>query len=285
MALPNFLIIGAAKAGTTSLWHYLTAHPDIFMSKVKEPDYFKTHKNDRRGVTETLEAYERLFEGSGSFDAVGEASPTYFADEQAVRKIKETLPGVKLVAILRDPCSRAFSEFTFQRLRGEEPIPDFLTAIEADASRTGDTRIDYIGFGLYHRNLSRYFAEFPAERIKVVFNEDLRRDAQRVVSDIFGFLGVDPTVRVSTEAELMVSGVPRVKLLHWLLGRHNLLKDTIGPWLPGWARDAARKLKNANLQRQSMTETERAAIHGYFADDIRQLEQLLRVDLGHWRAR
>lgn len=284
MALPNFLIIGAAKAGTTSLWHYLSAHPDIFMSKVKEPDYFRTHKVNRRGVVETRESYEKLFEGSSLFKAVGEASPTYFADEQAVHKIKETLPDVKLIAILRDPCVRAFSDFVFQRMRQKESEPDFLSAIKADASRPIDQRFNYVGLGLYHRNLSRYFAAFPADRIKVIFNDDLRRDAQKVVSEVFSFLDVDPSVMVNTDAELTVSGVPRVKALHRLLGRHNALKDTIGPLLPDWARDAARKLKNANLQRQSITPTERAAIRMYFLEDIQQLEQLLGVDLGHWRA-
>lgn len=284
MRLPNFLIIGAPKAGTTSLWHYLRQHPDIFMSSVKEPSYFSTRKRPRRGLTETMESYQKLFEGSERFKAVGEASPLYLADEQAVHRIKETLPDVKLIAILRDPYARTFSEFTFQRLRGKEPLANFLDAVEADASRPTGQRINYIGSGLYYRNLSRYFSVFPSERIKVVFNDDLRLDAHQVVSELFSFLDVNPCARVNTEAELTVSGVPRVRMLHWLLGRHNPLKDTLGPLLPEWARNAARRLKNANLQRQSIRPEERAALRTYFEDDIGQLEQLLGVDLGRWRA-
>jgi Sulfotransferase domain len=283
VVLPNFLIIGAAKAGTTSLWHYLRQHPEVFMSEVKEPNFFRTHKDSHLWVTDTLESYERLFEGSERFKAVGEASKL-LADEQAVHRIKAMLPNVKLVAILRDPYLRAFSEFTFHRMTGKEPIGHFLRAIEADASRPVDQRIDYIGHSLYYRNLSRYFAVFPSERIKVVFNDDLRRDPQMVVSSIFSFLDVDPFVSIDTKARLTVSGIPRVRALHWLLGPQNPMKEWIGPMLPPWARNAARRLKNANLQRQSITPEQRAALWEYFEDDITHLEQLLGVQLDLWRA-
>ena len=284
VVLPNFLIIGAAKAGTTSLWHYLRQHPEVFMSEVKEPNFFRTYKDSHLWVTETLESYERLFEGSERFKAVGEASPNYLADEQAAHRIRAMLPDVRLVAILRDPYARAFSEFTFHRSIGREPIGRFLKAIETDASRSIEQRADYISHSLYYRNLSRYFAVFPSERIKVVFNEDLLRDAQMVVSSIFSFLEVDPSVSVNTKAKLAVSGVPRVRALHWLLRPRGPIKEWIGPVLPAWTRNAARRLRNANLQRQSITPEERAALREYFEDDITHLEQLLGVQLSHWRA-
>lgn len=284
MTLPNFIIIGAAKAGTTSLWHYLGQHPQIFMSRVKEPDYFREQKADRTGVVRSLEEYEALFRDAAGYKAIGEASPSYIADPQTVESIRALLPDVRLIAILRDPCKRVFSEFTFQRMRGFERETDFLEAVHSAPSRPGDRQFDYIGHSLYFRNLSRYYDAFPAEHIKVVFNEDLRRDPQQLLGEICVFLGVDPSVRIDTAAELTVSGVPRVPALHWLLGRHNLLRDSVGPLLPEWLRDIARRIKNANLVRQAMTPPERAALLPFFEEDTRQLERLLKVDLSHWRA-
>jgi len=284
MTLPNFIIIGAAKAGTTSLWHYLGQHPQIFMSRVKEPDYFREEKAARAGVVRTLDEYEALFREAGSREAIGEASPSYIADPQTVNSIHALLPDARLIAILRDPCKRVFSEFTFQRMRGFEREPNFLDAVHSAPLRPGEQRFDYIGHSLYFRNLSRYYGAFPADHIKVVFNEDLRRDPQKLLGEICTFLGVDPNVKLDTEAELTVSGVPRVPALHWLLGRHNPIRDSLGPLLPEWARDIARQLKNANLVRQTMTPVERAALLPFFEEDTRQLERLLKVDLSHWRA-
>jgi hypothetical protein len=253
------------------------------MSKVKEPDYFREQKAARVGVVRTLEEYEALFRNAAGYKAIGEASPTYISDPQAVLGIRKLLPDVRLIAILRDPCRRCFSEFTYQSMRGYEPEPNFVDAFTVDPSRPEGDRIDYVRDSLYFRNLSRYFAVFPASQIKVVFNDDLRRDPQKLVSDIFAFLGVDPSVKVDTQAELTVSGVPRNRTLHRLLARHNPIKDTILPVLPRWARDIGRRIKNANLQRQSMTPADRAAVLPYFEEDTRQLEKLLNVDLAHWR--
>lgn len=288
MVLPNFLVIGAAKAGTTSLWHYLGQHPDVFMSEVKEPDYFRTDLPTTRGrskkdLTTTLEDYEKLFKDSSGYSAVGEASPNYLADEHAARRIRETIPDAKLIAILRDPSARAFSEFTFHRMRGKEPVGRFLDAVADDETRPLERRLYYVQHGLYAQGLARFYDTFPAEQIKVVFNDDLRRDAPAVMQGLFSFLGVDPDVKVQTEAELMVSGVPKNKALHWLLGRHNFLKDNLGPLLPEKLRDMARSIKNANLERQKMSPEERAAVGKYFADDLAQLESLLGVDLSRWR--
>lgn len=277
MPLPNFLIIGAPKSGTTSLWHYVSQHPDVF-ANAKEPGYFWTFKPARK--VQTLEEYESLFEGSEGFTAVGEGSPTYFSDPNAPERISELIPEAKLIAILRDPCDRAFSEFTFQRLRNDESVPDFLDAVAADADRTPG--FGYIETGLYHRNLTRYLDFFDRSRLKVVFNEDLKMDRVRVVAEVFEFLGVDPTYDVDTDLELTASGVPKIKALHWLLGRNNPIRRTLIPLLPKGVTRIARRVRNANLDRQVMTPDERAAILPYFEEDIRRLEKLVDRDLGHW---
>ena len=283
MPLPNFMVIGAPKAGTTSLWHYLRQHPDVFPGGHKEPGYFWAGKIYKEGKAQTIESYEKLFEGSENYPAVGDGSPTYLADDQAAGRIFELIPDVRLVAILRDPCARAFSEFVFQRMRKSEPEESFLKAIEADPERPDGQRINYITTGLYHRHLSRFLSIFPAEQVKVVLNDDLKDDAPRVVREVFSFLGIDPDVPVDTDIQLTVSGVPKVKGLHWLLAGKNPIKKVLAPFLPKRIIKSLRRAKNANLERQYITPDERAALLPLFEADILELENLLGRDLTDWR--
>jgi hypothetical protein len=239
MPLPNFMVIGAPKAGTTSLWYYLRQHPEVFPGGHKEPGYFWSGKIYKEGKAQTLESYEELFEGSEQYRAVGDGSPTYLADEQAADQIFELIPAARLVAILRDPCARAFSEFVFQRMRKDEPEASFLDAIKADP--------------------------------------------QKVVREVFSFLALDPDVPIDTDIELTVSGVPKVKGLHWLLAGKNPIKKALAPLLPKGLIKSLRRAKNANLERQFMTPDERAALLPLFEADILKLEKLLGRDLSHWR--
>jgi hypothetical protein len=284
MPLPNFMVIGAPKAGTTSLWYYIRQHPEVFPGGHKEPGYFWSGKIYKEGKAQTLESYEKLFEGSEQYQAVGDGSPTYLADEDAPDQIFELIPGVRLVAILRDPCARAFSEFVFQRMRKDEPEADFLDAIKADPGRPDGRRIDYVATGLYYRHLSRFLSVFPGGQVKILFNEDLKSDPQKVVREVFSFLGIDPDVPIDTDIELTVSGVPKIKGLHWLLASKNPIKRALAPLLPKRFVKSLRRAKNANLERQFMTPDERAALLPFFEEDVVELEKLLGRDLSHWRS-
>lgn len=285
MTLPNFLIIGPGKTGSTSLWHYVRQHPDVFMSDFKEPSFFWTEApNWKENRVQTLQEYEKLFESAGSSAAVGEASATYFADPGAPTAIKETLPDVRLIAILRDPRSRAFSQYVFQRMRNFERAESFLEAVAAEPTRSREELASYIDPGLYHKHLTRYLAEFPWERLHLVFTDDLRAHPDDVMRDIFRFLGVDPSVEVDTSSDFTVSGRPRIKAVDTLMSNKNPLKRILGAWAPEWARKAVRRLRNSNLERLSMTAEERQALRPYFEDDIKQLETLLERDLSGWLA-
>ncbi len=131
--------------------------------------------------------------------------------------------------------------------------------------------------------MSRYLTIFPPEQLKVVFTEDLRAKPKEVLSEVFTFLGVDPEVDIDTDVQFTVSGVPKVKAFHWLLGGKNPIKRALAPFLPKGLIKTLRNARNANLDRQHMTPEERAAMLPSFEADILELEKLLGRDLSHWR--
>lgn len=283
MTLPNTLVIGPPKTGTTSLWHYMGQHPDVFMSAFKEPAFFWTEapawKTNR---VETLDDYAKLFEGAAGFTAIGEASPAYFADPGAPDAIRSTLDEVRLISLLRDPRDRTFSAFTFQRMREFEPEANVIDAVNSDASRSREERVMYIDQGLYFKHLTRYLEVFPEDRLLVVFNDDLRERPDELMAEIFSFVGVDPEVDIDTSSELTVSGEPRIRAFHTLLSNRNPLKRALVPFLPESLRKRGRRVRDANLERRSMTTEERRALRPFFEDDIRRLQSLVGRDLSHW---
>ena len=151
MRLPNFLVVGAAKSGTTSLFHYLEQHPDVFASPVKEPNFLAFPDDGRlnlrgpldeagmyryihRKTAKSFAAYRDLFADASRETAVGEASPRYFYIPHAAARIERYLGAPKIIVILRDPIARAYSHFLMNRRRGLEPLADFRDALDAEAA-------------------------------------------------------------------------------------------------------------------------------------------------------
>lgn len=191
MTLPTFVVIGAAKSGTTSLTSYLRSHPDVFMSYNKEPHYF-TREWDRG-----LEWYESLFTDGAKARAVGEASTSYtMAPQQpeAPRRMAELLPGARLIYLVRHPLERIRSQYAHNLDRALE-ARSLSEAIRTDPGYLDATRYDY---------QIRRFAEFFApEQLHVVVSERLRSERESVLAEILQFVGVDPSVPLTdTDREL-----------------------------------------------------------------------------------
>ena len=187
--LPDFLVIGAFKAGTTSLHHYLDKHPRIFMTRLKEPNFFAHTKSDpnhdNRNIfpVTDLAQYERLFADARADQLKGEASPGYLPSKQAPRKIKEQIPDIRLLATLRDPVDRAYSHYLME-LRNEQ--------ISLPPNEAFDAGGYWLEASNYARQLNRYLEHFRPDQIKVVLYEEMRSDADKVVHDILDWLGLPP---------------------------------------------------------------------------------------------
>lgn len=142
--MPNFLVIGAVKAGTTSLYHYLQEHPQVYMSSVKEPRFFvlEGKQSDEQNAPgflrtriTTIEAYRALFDGVTTEVAIGEATPDYIHDPEAAPRIQQHLPDVRLIAMLRNPVDRAFSHYWQLIRHAERPMSDFAQDVQKAIER------------------------------------------------------------------------------------------------------------------------------------------------------
>ena len=182
--MPTFIVIGAMKAGTTSLFHYLIDHPQVFMSPLKEVDFFVEEQNWHRGI----DWYERQFENADADAlAIGEASTIYtkYPVYRGVpERISEHLPDVRLIYVVRDPIDRLRSHFQHRTLVGNERLP-LAEALATDPS--------YVDMSRYGMQLERYLEHFPREQICVITSEALKTDRADTVKQVFRFIGVDET--------------------------------------------------------------------------------------------
>lgn len=295
MIMPNFLIIGAAKAGTTSLYGYLVQHPQVYMSPIKEPRFFalEGEQLDFRGPAQSinhtsvtsLEEYSQLFQEVTSETAIGEASTIYLSNPLAPERIKHYIPDVKLIAILRDPCERAFSSYLHLVRDGYETL-SFAEAIEAEPVRIQENWQPlwyYKERGFYYEQLQRYFAIFKPEQIKIYLYEDLATDSTAVTQDIARFLGIDDNFTPELTRK-NVSGIPKNRFLQNLLTRKNPIKSVLKPLLPEALRqNAIQSLTKRNLgAKPTLSPQMRQKAIAIYREDILKLQELIQRDLTQW---
>lgn len=270
MALPNFVIIGAAKAATTSLYHYLRQHPDVYMSPVKEPAYFAAAP-----AIGTRDAYELLFAGVTTEQAIGEASPQYLNDERAPARIAADLPDVKLVVSLRNPADRAYSSYLGRLAGGTE------RRTVGEAMRRGSY---YVESSLYHAPLSRYIARFGRARIKVMLFDDVVADPRAAVQDVCRFLGIAADFAFEHAERHGVAAAPRsiaANAVYWKT------VDAIRARLPVRLRDTGLA---ASARRLFLRDPDplpaplRVQLLEGFRADILATEVLIGRSLTHWLA-
>jgi hypothetical protein len=288
------------KAGTTALYKALAAHPQVFMSPVKEPNFFAfaeepprfTAPIDQRpgGVNHASvtdpEAYRALFDEAAPGQVTGEASHWYLYWPAAPEQIAERAPaGVKLIAMLRDPVERAYSEFLHFVRDGEEPITDFRAALDAEPERIerGWAMGRYADRGFHGRQLARYAEHFDRAQLRVVLHEDFREHPEAVLRDLFSFLNVDPSFELETPGRRVnKSGVPKNRAVHAAFQVVQRVAAQVRPLLPAWLLDAAVRLKNRNLNKPPMPPEAHARLADAYREDVRRLEDLIDRDLSGW---
>jgi Sulfotransferase family len=292
VALPNFLVIGAQKAGTTALYHYLKQHPQVYMSPDKEPHFFTYEGGDlkfsgpgRGHLTPItrIEDYSELFRGAAGETAVGEASTSYLYLTRALERIRRYVPDAKLIAVLRDPAERAYSSFLHMVRDGREPLSGFEQALQAEEARIRDNWgpiWHYKQNGFYYDQLKRYFEAFGQDQVKVYLYEDLKSDPLGMLQDIFRYLGVDDAFVPDVSLRHNISGVLKNETLLFLARRLNTLTPTIRSYLPSRAR---RYIKTRVLVEPPQLSPEvRWRLVEEYREDVLRLEELIQRDLSAW---
>lgn len=291
--LPNFVIIGAAKAGTTALYHYLSSHPDVYMSPLKETNFFaygvgpdgqleygdpELHKFT---VTD-MSDYEQLFSAVRGEPAIGEASPIYLEAPNAASHIHEAVPDMRIICGLRDPVDRAYSDYQmYLRNRGRRLEPD-VDLVPGAAWTQPDSH--WMALGRYHDQLARYYELFGPSRILVYLFDDLRSDALSVFHDICDFLGVDPDFVPDLATPHNVGGVPRSMGVERVLTSKRL-RRVIEPLVPRSVVDRVRQIRTANLERAPrIPESLRAEMAAHFVFDLKATSELIGRSLDTWVA-
>lgn len=293
MTMPNFLIIGAQKSGTTSLYYYLKQHPQVYMSPVKEAHFFDDEEGGKRSfrgpgrssppAVSSIDDYSALFGGVTDETAVGEASPSYIYVPEAPRRIRYRIPDAKLIAILRDPADRAYSAFLHTSRTGREPLTDFAQALREEEDRIRNDwhpLYHYRARGFYHAQLGRYFDVFGQDRVGVYLYEDLRADPRVVLQDIFGFLGIDEGFVPDMSVRYNVSGLPRNKAARTLVRRLNATTPVLKRFLPFELRQ---RIKSRIFTKPPplASNIRRELIEAY-RPDIMKLQDLIQRDLSRW---
>lgn len=295
---PNFIVIGAARSGTTALYQYLRRHPDIFMSNIKEPNFFAFEDCplDYAGpgaefVNNSVASWDdycALFAEAPSGAMVGEASPLYLYAAQAPAGIKRRFPQIKMIAILRNPIEQAYSHYLYARAQMIEPLADFGDALAAQTQRQRDhwqPLFQYSEFPRYAEQLTRYFEHFGREQLKIFLYEDYLDDPQGVLREMFAFIGVDTAFSPDIAQHTNMGGNPKNAFVQWLVMRPNPLSRLFGGFLPLATRQRIRDMvSRRNINREEMPVAARERLITALRDDITRLQALVGRDLSHWLA-
>ena len=311
-SLPNFFVVGAVKAGTTAFHHLLNQHPEIYMSPIKEPNFFaqsdlKPHlyvDQYRRSVSFNLdkylqgsmqktvhiadvkswEDYRSLFKNVSAETAIGEGSNSYLFCPSAPLAISKKAPNAKIIAILRNPVDRAWSHYLMNRKLGYAVAPDFLAEFKADINkrpRGWGITSNYYELGRYAEQLERFFALFPRRQIKVILYDDFHRDPRNSLRQTFEFLGVDPSHSIPAHLRRNSAALPRWPLLHRLV-INSTLPFKLKRRLPDPIKNVTERLLLSGSRIPRIQASQKDALLTFYESDIKRLALMLNRDLDNW---
>jgi hypothetical protein len=297
--LPNFLIAGVAKCGTSSLHNYLAQHPQVFMSNVKEPRFITSQFTNfplngpgdnkvEAWYVKKYDDYVKLFENANGAKAIGESSAdTVYFYKESIPVIKKYLGDPKIIIVLRNPVKRTCSAYQFLVHWEREALP-FEEALLEEQNRiknNWELIYHYTAVSHYYEPVKAFKENFSS--VMVVLTEDLKKNPSKVCKEIFEFLGVDSQVTVRTDAQHNVSGIPKSRLVSHLLSEGSIARKMVRPFarlfLPRHMRERLfTKIQEKNLAPMEIDCNLKNRLAVLFNDDVRKLEGLLQKDLSGW---
>lgn len=298
-AKPNFFIVGAPKCGTTALYEYLRHHPNIYMSKLKEPHFFANDLGSYPAA-KTLEDYTKLFAESGQEHLrVGEASVYYLRSLVAIPNIREFNPEARIIAMFRNPVEMVYSLHSQLVYVSEETVSDFETAwrlqdrrsqgLDLPPASRGSFLVQYAEIGRFGTQTQRLLSTFPREQVKLILYDDFAASPRDVYDEVIQFLGIPHDNRTDFP---QVNENKRARM-GWLRNFYRKpppalrnavrgLKQAVG----GEGISAVKKkmvdLNTVKARRPPLSPELRAELVAAFRDEVALLSRLLNRDLSHW---
>ncbi len=311
--LPNFFIIGAPKAGTTALYHYLDQHPEIYMSPIKEPNYFASEvrpenlsehlqaqsRDDQAALSEYLRGpmlekrfgafvtnwddYVKLFRNVKRERAIGEASVTYLWSLTAAAKIREKITDARIIMILRNPTDRAYSQY-LENLANSRISNSLREQVQASVLCPGgpfQPMRPFLELGLYYGQVKRFLEQFPRQKICILWYEDYQANPKQAMIDVFRFLGVNPAFEPNMMVRHLQPQIHRSVAVSQFLKRYGMWQR-LKTLSPNFLVPHLRAFVFRKRQSLKMTHEDRQLLIDYYKDDVERLSGLLNHDLQHW---
>ena len=297
--LPNFIIVGAARSGTTSLNGYLAAHPEVFMCQMKEPHFFAFEDSDFQSegphdkihnerIVRDLTKYQKLFQNYAGEKAVGETSPGYLFLSESAENIKSRIPECKIIILLRDPLARSFSHYMQHAMMGHENL-DFEQALKEEENRAQKNWrwfYQYKRQSLYHEQVKKYLEVFERDQVKIILFEDLKDSPISTLGEISQFLDIDPQFYSDFQFEAKYkSGTPKLKNLDRLMRSKGFFKKVMRNILPQKTRRSVYKFlksKTYDFSKKEIPAHISSKLKAEFREDILKLQALIEKNLEKW---
>lgn len=276
---PNFFIVGVPRAGTTSLYEYLKDIPGIYMSPVKEPNYFAiiiVPDNFHFKPIRNEKEYLSLFEGVKDERIIGEASANYLADPEAPKLIHEISPNAKILISLRDPIERLFSHYLMYVKSGLTKL-SFDDAIGKELNGGIDPSKPKIQLdtGLYFKNVKTYLDIFGSKQVKILIFEEFVQQPKKAVQEILEFLNIKSDLDNFSGEAHNVFASPRGAIARYLLSTESI-RPIARALLPSSSRKYFReKILIGKPSKPSITRNSHDILFNYYREDVKKLENLL----------
>ena len=286
---PNFIVVGASKCGTSSLYAYLRQHPEIFLPRVKETHFFTYDEIHSLGPEGFAADY---YPGARGHAARGDITPTYFVQPDVViPRIKAVYGDAppKFVLIMRNPVDRAWSHYLHKVRSGEEK-ETFEQALCLEAERMRTAPVGWWGYlaeSSYATYLAKWLEAFPREQFLFLLTEDLASNPDAVLEHIFAFLGVDPAYRIQDHRRKNMGGAVKSGFALSVLSKPSVIKVLVKKLLPlRYQQKLKTRLIELNTSKAGgaaeMSEDQKAWLRSRLGPSVRELERLTGIDLSLW---
>ena len=283
----DFFIVGAPKSGTTSLYHYLSEHPQVEMSSQKEPDYFSDKAIHEQGMyyaknrVDTLDKYESLFVQKESV-VYGEASVSYLFYENVAEDIKKYNPNAKIIIMLRDPIERAFSHYLMDYRLGL--ISDSFENVLAKISNHKNAHLfyqQYIEVSKYAKQIQRYLDFFKKENILFIDYEDFKKNVSKTVDQVYNFLNISTEFVADINTKHNTFIMPKNKIIR-LIYSFVFLRKILTFLFPVYLVKNIRVLLFKSDKKPELLKETRSLLSIIFNDDIKKMEEVLAKNYSKW---